>query len=72
VALPANEYKTAERLKADYWLYVAFDCAKVPSLHLIRDPAQLDWIQVVRVAHYHVAAEKILDAHRLESGGPRC
>jgi superfamily II DNA or RNA helicase len=72
VALSANEYKTAERLKADYWLYVAFDCAKVPSLHLIRDPAQLDWIQVVRVAHYHVAAEKILDAHRLESGGPRC
>ena len=26
VALSDNEYKTAERLKSDYWLYVVFNC----------------------------------------------
>ncbi len=26
VALTTNEYKTAERLKNDYWLYVVFNC----------------------------------------------
>jgi len=59
VALSANEYKTAERLKGDYWLYVAYDCAKVPALHLVRDPARLEWAPVVRVAHYQVGADAI-------------
>jgi len=26
VALSENEYRTAQRLKADYWLYVVFNC----------------------------------------------
>ena len=26
IALTANEYKTAERLKSDYWLYAVFNC----------------------------------------------
>ncbi len=59
VALSTNEYKTAERLKADYWLYEGFDCAKIPAIHVLRDPAQLDWIKVVRVEHYQVAARAI-------------
>jgi hypothetical protein len=62
VALTENEYKTAERLKGDYWLYVAFDCAKAPRLHLVQDPARLAWESVVRVAHYHVGPEKIVAA----------
>ena len=33
VALSANEYKTAERLKRDYWLYVVFNCGTTPELH---------------------------------------
>ncbi len=60
VALTENEYRTAERLKGDYWLYVAFDCAKTPRLHLVQDPARLAWEPVVRVAHYHVGSEKIV------------
>ena len=62
VALTTNEYKTAERLKSDYWLYVVFNCATKPEVHLIQDPARLDWKVVVRVEHYHVQAREILQS----------
>ena len=61
VALTTNEYKTAERLKDDYWLYVVFNCASTPEIHLIRDPVRLGWEPIVRIEHYHVGAEKILN-----------
>ena len=32
VALTTNEYKTAERLKKDYWLYVVYNCATDPEI----------------------------------------
>jgi len=60
VALSANEYKTAQRLGSDYWLYVAFRCCATPELHLIHDPARLGWRPVVRVEHYHLGAADIL------------
>jgi SNF2 family DNA or RNA helicase len=60
VALTNNELKTAERLKIDYWLYVVFNCASSPELHLIQDPARLGWKPVVRVEHFHVGANEIL------------
>lgn len=62
VALSENEFKTAERLKKDYWLYVAYNCASTPDLHLIHDPARLGWRPVVQVAHYHLGADAILNA----------
>jgi superfamily II DNA or RNA helicase len=62
VALTSNEYKTAERLKNDYWLYVAFNCADDPDLHTVQDPARLGWKPVVMVEHYHVGASEILAA----------
>lgn len=61
VALSDNEYKTAERLKNDYWLYVAFKCGSAPELHLVQDPARLGWKPVVQVAHYHVGPDAILE-----------
>ena len=61
VALSDNEYKTAERLKNDYWLYVAFKCGAAPELHLVQDPARLGWQPVVQVAHYHVGPDAILN-----------
>jgi superfamily II DNA or RNA helicase len=64
VALSSNEYRTAQRLGEDYWLYVVFDCATVPSLKPIQDPAKLGWEPIVRVEHYHVTAKKILEAVR--------
>ena len=61
VALSDNEYKTAERLKNDYWLYVVFNCGTKPELHLIHDPARLGWQPVVQVAHYHLGSDAILN-----------
>lgn len=60
VALSSNEFKTAERLKEDYWLYVVFNCAENPEIHIIRNPAELNWKAVVTVAHYHAGVEEIL------------
>jgi Protein NO VEIN, C-terminal/Helicase conserved C-terminal domain len=61
VALSDNEYKTADRLKKDYWLYVAFNCGTKPELHFINDPARLGWQPVVQVAHYHLGSQAILN-----------
>ena len=36
IALTANEYKTAGRLKADYWLYAVFNCGGIAAT--ARDP----------------------------------
>lgn len=62
VALTTNEYKTAERLKQDYWLYVVFNCASTPEVHPIEDPVRLGWEPLVKIEHYHVSAQKILTA----------
>ncbi len=62
IALTTNEYKTAERLRRDYWLYAVFNCGVTPQLHAIQDPARLGWEPIVKVEHYHASAKKILDA----------
>lgn len=62
VGLTSNEFKTAERLKDDYWLYVAFNCGTTPELHTIQDPARLHWEAVVTVEHYRTDSSEILEA----------
>ena len=62
IGLTANEYKTAQRLKGDYWLYTVFNCGSQPELHLVQDPARLGWEAVVQVEHYQIAPGKILAA----------
>ena len=62
VALSENEYRTAQRLKGDYWLYAVFNCAGTLELHAVHDPARLGWQPVVKVEHYHVSAAEILRA----------
>jgi hypothetical protein len=62
VALSRNEYKTAYRLKGDYWLYVVFNCATTPELYAIQDPVRLRWEPMQEVIQYRVDAETILDA----------
>jgi hypothetical protein len=53
VALTPNEYKTAQRLGKDYWLYIVFNCATIPEIHTFQDPAAtLEWEKVVKVEHY--------------------
>ena len=60
VALSANEYHTAQRLKGDYWLYVVYNCGSTPELHPIQDPARLGWEPIMRVEHYQVTPGEIL------------
>jgi len=62
VAVTTNEYRAAERLKDDYWLYVVFNCASTPKLHTIRNPARLGWRPIVNVEHYSVDPTTILAA----------
>jgi hypothetical protein len=62
VALTTNEFKTAERLKKDFWLYVVFNCGSTPQLRIVQDPARLGWEPLVIIEHYHVAAKAILEA----------
>jgi hypothetical protein len=64
VALSANEYQTAQRLKGDYWLYVAFNCARTPQLHTVQDPARLGWQPVMAVEHYQVQPQAVMNAPR--------
>jgi hypothetical protein len=61
IALTANEYRTAQRLKKDYWLYVVFNCASAPEIQVVRDPAQLDWQPIVKIEHYQVRSQAIFD-----------
>jgi superfamily II DNA or RNA helicase len=58
IALTQNEYKTAERLKQDYWIYVVFQCAtNEPLLNILRDPAKLRWEPITTVEHYRLKLE---------------
>jgi superfamily II DNA or RNA helicase len=63
VFLSANEYRAAERLKTDYWLYAVFNCAaqppQLPELNMVHDPARLGWEAVVRVEQYRVGPAAI-------------
>ena len=61
IALTTNEFKTAERLKKDFWLYVVFNCASTPEIHLIRAPVKLGWKPLIKIEHYHIGAEKVLN-----------
>jgi hypothetical protein len=60
VLLSDNEWKTAQRLGNDYWLYVVFNCASQPELHTQQDPAQLEAQAVMAVAHYKIRPDQIL------------
>jgi superfamily II DNA or RNA helicase len=62
VALSANEFRTSERLKKDYWLYVVFNCASAPELHIVQNPATMEWKPVVRVEQFVVRPHTILEA----------
>jgi superfamily II DNA/RNA helicase len=62
VALTSNEYRTAQRLKKDFYLYVVYNCASQPELYIIKDPALLGWAPVVQVEHYQLKSKEILNA----------
>jgi len=63
IALTANEYKTAQRLTDDYWLYVVFNCGSQPQVTTIQNPARFDWEPLSKIDCYRLGAEMILKAH---------
>ncbi len=69
VALTTNEYKTAERLKNDYWLYVVYNCGSQPQVHVIRNPARLGWKPIIKVEHYSVDSTAIIAAEEEKPHG---
>ena len=48
IALSVNEYRTSERLKDDYWLYVVYNCTGNPQIHTVQNPARLSWQPMVK------------------------
>ncbi len=69
IALTTNEYKTAQRLKHDYWLYVVFNCTTNPEIHCLNDPVKLGWQPISKVEHYQIDFQQIIQK-RLESQTP--
>lgn len=63
IALTANEYKTAQRLGDDYWLYVVFNCGSNPEVTCIQNPARFDWEPLSKIDCYRIGAEAILKSH---------
>src|SRR5262249_35090150 len=61
IALTANEYKTAQWLGDDYWLYVVFNCASKPQITLLQNPARFDWEPLSKIDCYRLGAETILN-----------
>jgi superfamily II DNA or RNA helicase len=60
IALTSNEYRTAQRLKKDFWLYAVFNCGSTPEIKIVQDPAQLDWQPIVKIEHYHVNPQAVI------------
>ncbi|MBI4468108.1 MAG: DUF3883 domain-containing protein [Acidobacteria bacterium] len=60
VGLTANEYRTAQRLNDDYWLYVVFNCVSKPEVMAIQNPARLDWEPLSRIDCYRIGVERVL------------
>lgn len=71
IALTSNEYKTAQRMKQDYWLYVVTHCGTNPTLNIFRDPAQLDWQPIVKVEHYRLNTESIRRPVTVQEDSPQ-
>jgi superfamily II DNA/RNA helicase len=60
VLLTPNERRVAEDRRDCYWLYVVTHCNTTPRLREpIKDPARLQWTEVVKVAHYRIDTQTL-------------
>ena len=60
VLLTPNERRVAEDRRDCYWLYVVTHCNTTPRLcEPIKDPARLQWTEVVKVAHYRIDTQNL-------------
>jgi len=70
IALTANEYNTAKRLKKDYYLYIVLHCATTPTLNRIQDPATLDWQPVIKIEQYRLKQDSLKRPVELKEDPP--
>lgn len=61
ILLTPNERRVAEDRRDCYWLYVVTDCASVPRLIEVPDPASRPWHEVTTVAHYYLAVDALAE-----------
>jgi superfamily II DNA or RNA helicase len=60
VLMTPNERRVAEDRRDCYWLYVVTHCNTTPRLREpIKDPARLQWTEVVKVAHYRIDTQNL-------------
>ncbi len=58
ILLTPNERRVAEDRRDCYWLYVVTNCTTGPVLQdPIKDPARLEWHEVIKVAHYSLSVD---------------
>lgn len=62
VSLTTNEIETARRMCEDYWLYVVYNCASIPTLTCIKAPARLNWQPVSTIEHFKLGFDAITNA----------
>jgi superfamily II DNA or RNA helicase len=71
ILLTPNERRVAEDRRDCYWLYVVTDCSTAPRLQEpVRDPAQLAWNEVTKVAHYTLAVNALTQPMQLREEAP--
>jgi hypothetical protein len=60
VLLTPNELRMAQDRPDCYWLYIVTHCNTTPRLREpIRAPAQLQWAEVTKVAHYRIDTQSL-------------
>ena len=66
ILLTPNERRVAEDRRDCYWLYVVTSCNATPALQEpIKDPAHLDWHEVIKVAHYYLSVDAVSQPMRV-------
>lgn len=71
ILLTPNERRVAEDRRDCYWLYIVTDCDATPRLQEpVRDPARLDWHQVMKVAHYSLTVDAMTRPMQVREGSP--
>jgi superfamily II DNA/RNA helicase len=60
ILLTPNERRVAEDRRDCYWLYIVTNCSTTPQLQEpIKDPAQFEWHEVTKVAHYYLSVDAL-------------
>lgn len=60
ILLTPNERRVAEDRRDCYWLYVVTNCSDKAELQEpIKDPARLEWHEMMKVAHYYLNVDAV-------------